>query len=67
MVVRGFWRHASSGQIWAVDVEDHAPLRCAGPLSPRDLDHRLLQFLALSTHGLYLLQADWSSYLPHEM
>ena len=67
MVVRGFWRHVSSGQIWAFDVERHAPLRCAGPLNPRELDLRLLQFLPLSIHGLYLLQADWSSYLPHEV
>lgn len=67
MIERGFWQHLPTGNIWAVETDNHVPVRCAGPLSARDVDHLLLRYLDYTTTYLRLLQAEWSSYAPYEL
>jgi hypothetical protein len=45
MIERGYWRHTETGQIWAVEIEDERPVKCAGPLTDDDLAQELLPHL----------------------
>lgn len=35
MIDRGYWRHAGGDRIWAVEIEDGRPVKCAGPFDDR--------------------------------
>jgi hypothetical protein len=65
MTERGYWRHTGSGQIWAVEIEDERPVKCAGPLTSSDADQMILPYLDYSTTDVAPLQADWRSYVRH--
>lgn len=67
MIERGFWQHLPTGNIWAIETEQHVPVRCAGPLDARDVDRRLLQYVDYSTAYLRLVMAEWSLYVPYEL
>jgi hypothetical protein len=67
MTQRGYWRHTESGQIWAVEIENERPVRCAGPLKAEDLARDLLPYLNYSTSYIALLYANWQSYVPQEL
>lgn len=35
MIDRGYWQHAGGDRIWAGEIEDGRPVKCAGPLDTR--------------------------------
>jgi hypothetical protein len=67
MTERGYWRHSRTGQIWAVEIENKRPVRCAGPLTADDLAQELLPHLDYSTTYVAPLQAEWQSYVPQQL
>jgi len=58
MTERGYWRHTGSGQIWAVEIEDERPVKCAGPLTASDADQMILPYLDYTTTYVAPLQAN---------
>ena len=65
MMPRGYWRHSTNGQIWAVETEGGRPVKCCGPLEARDVDPMLLPYLDYSTRDVGFLRADWRSWVPY--
>lgn len=59
MAQRGYWQHARTGEVWAVETSGGQPIACVGPLMPGDALPILLPFLQLSAAGLPDLQAEW--------
>ena len=52
MIERGYWRHVGSDRIWAVEIEDGRPVKCAGPFDARDVGRDILEYLDYSTTTL---------------
>jgi hypothetical protein len=64
MTDRGYWRHVGSERIWAVEIEDGRPVKCAGPFDVRDVARDILEHLDYSTTYVGPLQAEWQWYVP---
>jgi hypothetical protein len=61
MIERNYWRHAGTGEIWAVETHAGAPVRCSGPLSPSDVHPLLLDHLLYTYRYIPDLRANWPS------
>ena len=62
MIERNYWRHAGTGEIWAVETDAEGPVRCSGPLSARDSHPLLLNHLLYTSAYVSDLRTDWASY-----
>jgi hypothetical protein len=67
MTSRGYWRHVGSDRIWAVEIEDGRPMKCAGPFDARDVGRDILEYLDYPTTYVGALQAEWQWYVPLEL
>jgi hypothetical protein len=63
---RGYWRHASNGEVWAIETNDGQPVRCCGPIDARDAEPILLPHLSFARRDLDLIRADWHQFWPLE-
>jgi len=67
MAERGFWRHTGSNEIWAVEIDNGRPVRCAGPLQGTDVSLDLLPYLSYTTSYLDALCTEWRSYVSQKL
>jgi hypothetical protein len=51
-ISRKFWVEQRSHAVWAVELHDHTPARCYGPLTLDEVDDDLIESFDYSTGGV---------------
>ncbi len=64
MTSHEFWRHAETGEIWAVRLRDGVVVACSGPLHGDDIDPDFLDALDYGEKGAATIEASREAYAP---
>jgi hypothetical protein len=67
MAEREYWRHTESNKIWAVEIDNGRPVRCAGPFQGGDVSPELLPYLSYTTTYLDSLRTEWRLYVSQKL
>lgn len=66
MTERGYWQHAQTGEVWAVETLDGQPTCGVGPLYGADALRILLPYLAMTRRSILYLLSEWSYFIPYD-
>ena len=61
---RKFWVEQRSQAIWAVELHDHTPVACYGPLTPDEVDDDLIDSFDYAVGGVAWIRENEEHFTP---